>query len=122
MAVHYYSHRHIHEYAAPSREAAVFRAVQVIWFLAALVEAVLLLRFGLKLLGANSGAPFSALVYSVSGVLLSPFRYILPAVQSGRSILEWSTVLGMAVYWFVAWAVSRLLLVSRPAKTIVEEA
>ncbi len=116
MAVHYYTHRH-----APlrsellTREERFWRVSQLIWLTLLVIEAVLLTRFGLKILGANSAAPFADLMYSFSDILLAPFRSIVPAARAGRSVLEWTNVLAMLVYWLIAWLAVRLTSFGRRA-------
>lgn len=118
MAIHYYStHHHIepeYEYEV-ARQQPIRRVSRIVWGVFYVILAFLLLRFGLKLIGANSATPFVDLIYTVSGLFILPFQYILPAARSGRSILEWTTLVAMFGYWFIAWILMRLVNISRPA-------
>ena len=115
MAVHYYSHRHTHDHRS-DRAWSLNHATEAVWYLAYIIVGILLIRFGLRLLGANPLAPFAQFMYSVSDILLLPFRQILPAVREGRSVLEWATLVAMAVYWLLAWAVQKILLLALPVR------
>ncbi len=106
---------HIHVYQ-PGRAWSLNHATEAVWYLVYIIEAILLVRFGLRLLGANPVAPFAQFMYAISDIILAPFRYILPTVREGRSVLEWGTLLAMAVYWLIAWAVQRLLLLALPIR------
>ncbi len=121
MAVHYYSHRHMHPAVyEDSRDLAISRIVQMVWVIFAVIEAVLLLRFGLRLLGASSAAPFVAFIYNLSAFFLIPFRMILPVSAAGRGILEWGTLLALIIYWLTALLVAELVEMARPAARIAD--
>lgn len=71
-----------------------------------LVEAVLALRFVLRLFGANDGNAFVSWVYNMSDVLLQPFRGIFPAkVFENKYVLEFSTLFAMLMYAALALVV-----------------
>jgi hypothetical protein len=82
-----------------------------------LVEAILALRFVLKLFGANSGNSFVSWVYDMSGVLLQPFRGIFPAkVFENKYVLEFSTLFAMLMFAALALLVVGVVnMVTAPA-------
>lgn len=125
MAVRYYSHRHIHTYEG-ARYMIVDRIAQIAWFLLAVVEAVLVLRFGLRLLGATAATPFANFIYVISDFFLYPFRYIAPAAYVAGATLEWMTLIAMFVYWLAATLAVNLVYLARPLppaeREVVEEA
>jgi len=92
------------------------------WVLFAL-EMLFLLRFVLKLLGADPTNPFAQFLYNFTGFFLYPFEGIVPSTKLGTqgvAIIEWSTLVGMAVYALLFYLV-RLLLritISRPEEPI----
>ena len=91
------------------------------WVLFAL-EMLFLLRFCLMLVGADPTNPFAQALYKFTGFFLYPFEGIVPStpVGKGTSVIEWSTLVGMAVYALVFYLV-RLLLhitISRPEEPI----
>ncbi|MEX0918138.1 MAG: YggT family protein [Candidatus Paceibacterota bacterium] len=106
---------------------ALYKTTRVIWYVAYVIEALLITRFVLKLLGANPAAGFTDLIYSLSTVPLAPFLYVFGTNSSGTGIIEWSTLLAMLVYWFIAWGIVKLVLMNhhvpshRAEQTLGEE-
>ena len=95
----------------------IFRASQVIWYILALFEVVLMLRFFLKLLGANPVASFTNLIYSVSLPLVAPFQAVFSISNVEKNIFEWTTLLAMFVYWLIAVGITQLLLMGKTVST-----
>ena len=96
-----------------TNEKALYRTTQVTWYVFYILEALLLFRFTLKLLGANAGAGFTNLIYSITSVPLAPFRFVFDSNSVGGSVFEWSTLLSMLVYWFIAWGIVKLIVMGR---------
>jgi hypothetical protein len=93
--------------ATPTR-----RATEVIYLVFGIIDAVLLIRLVLKLLGANPLAGFSSFVYGLSDFFLAPFRNLLPVVHGGSgSVLETSVIIAILVYALIAWALVRLVAI-----------
>lgn len=92
---------------------AIFRTYQVIWYILGVIEVVLALRVILKLLGANAESGFTNLIYSVSNPLALPFAGIL-GITGSVMILEWSTLIAMAVYAIVAYGIVALFQLVKP--------
>jgi hypothetical protein len=62
----------------PEREQRIstFKATQVAWLSLSIFEAVLALRFVLKLIGAKPTSPFAAVLYVFTGLLrLRVFKF-----------------------------------------------
>ena len=60
------------------------RVMRLVWFVAAVIDVLVGLRFVLKLFAASAASPFVALIYGVSAPLVAPFRGIFPvAGESG---------------------------------------
>ncbi len=95
----------------------LFRGTQVVWYILGFIEAVLAFRFVLKLMGANPNAGFTDLIYSISGFFLAPFRAVFNSSVVSGSVFEWSTLLGMLVYWVIALGVIRIFMMSRTVST-----
>ena len=95
----------------------LYRGTQIAWFLLSLVEMMLLLRFALKLLGANAAAGFTSFVYATTTVLVAPFLSVFHISQVLGSVFEWTTLLAMFVYWLIAVALIRLLLIGKSVST-----
>lgn len=108
----------------PERERHIFtfKATQAIWLLLGILEAMLGLRFLLKLIAANPGSPIAAFIYSFTSLFLVPFRGLTPTPAAGGMVLEVSTLFAMLIYGLVAWAIARLvwLIFSRPRGPMVE--
>lgn len=76
------------------------------------------IRFVLKLLGANAGAGFTSLIYSVTHPFVAPFLGVfkISRIVEG-SVFEWTTLLAMLVYWLLAIAIIKLFLMSKSVST-----
>lgn len=97
----------------------LFRGAQAIWYLLLVIEAFLLLRFIFRLLGANPQAVFTDLVYSISGIFVAPFVAVFrnSAVVQG-SVFEWTTLLAMLIYYFIALGLIRLFVIGKPVSAV----
>lgn len=100
-----------------SRIFPLILLVQLVNGLIAIVEIFLGLRFLLKLLGANPGAPFVAWVYDMTTPLLTPFRDIFPSPVLKRGyILEFSTLFAVVIYAIIGWLIVEFInFISRSA-------
>src|SRR3989344_612844 len=103
------------------RTRPLYRGTQIVWYILSVIEVVLVFRFLLKLIGANPGAGFTDLIYTVSYPFAAPFLYVVRATQVSGSVFEWTTLLAMLVYWIVAWGIVRLFVMGKPvSKTEAE--
>lgn len=100
--------------SAYGTKKAIFRLYQVIWYILGVVEVLLAARILLKLVGANLSSGFTSLIYSISAPLASPFRGVLGVTTSMESIIEWSTIIAMAVYAVVAVGLVKLFQLIKP--------
>ena len=85
----------------PAGEARVWTASRVITLVFTVVEVLLLIRFVLKLLGANADQALVSLIYGVTDPFIAPFRGIF-AQPSGTPVVEVATLL--AIVFFVLLA------------------
>ncbi|MES2668082.1 MAG: YggT family protein [Patescibacteria group bacterium] len=104
-------------YVAPSTKP-LYRGTQIVWYVLGLLEALLAFRFVLKLLGANPSAGFSNFIYSASYPFTLPFSSVFGTSAAGGSIFEWTTLLAMVVYWLVAFAIIKVLTMSKAVTTL----
>lgn len=74
------------------------------------IEALLLLRFVLILLGANLANPFASWVLNASNTLLSPFANIFPKVNVGGFAIDFTVLFALIVYVLLGQLILRLLL------------
>ena len=86
----------------------------VVWFIAGLIIALLAIRFVLAMTGANPDADFAALIYSVTAPFRAPFAGLFgaPITFEGAAAtarIEFETLVAMAVYALLAWAVTKVL-------------
>jgi len=95
----------------------LYRISQVVWYIVGVMEVFLLLRFFMKLLGANSAAGFSQFIYGVTGVFGAPFYSVFKSAQSEGVIFEGSTLLAMFVYALFGWLIVKALVMSKPVST-----
>jgi len=93
----------------PEREQRIFtfKATQLIWLLLGILEALIALRIGLKLIGANPASPIVVLIYGFTDLFLFPFRGLTSSPAIGNMVLEIYAMFAMLVYALIAWAVER---------------
>jgi hypothetical protein len=104
--------------SSSSATKPLYRGTQVVWYVLSLLEVLLAFRFGLKLLAANPGAGFTDFIYGVTHIFVLPFQAVFRVSQPVEgSVVEWTTLLAMLVYWFIAWGIGRLLVIGKPVST-----
>jgi hypothetical protein len=107
----------------PEREQRIFtfKATQLIWLLFGILEVLIALRIGLKLIGANPESPIVALIYGFTYLFLFPFEGLVASPAMGNMLLELSSIFAMLVYGLIAWAVERTvwLIFYRPRGSVV---
>jgi hypothetical protein len=92
----------------------LYRGTQIVWYIFGILEALLLIRFLLRALGANTGAGFTQFILGLTHIFVAPFTYVFPPAVVSGSVIEWSTLLALLVYWLVAYGITRLLIMGRP--------
>lgn len=92
----------------------IFRSSQVIWYILGVVEILIGFRVVLKAFAANPNSGFSNLVYSLTNILIMPFRGIFGVGVSGGSVLEPSALVAVVVYLVLAWGLVYLLDLINP--------
>jgi len=95
----------------------LFKGTQIVRYLLSLLEALLVFRFILKLTGANPEAGFTGFIYAITWPFTAPFLAVFSRTTIQGSILEWTTLLAMFVYWMIAIAIIRLFLISKTVST-----
>ena len=92
----------------------------LLWFLTVL-EVTLLLRFILKLIGADPNNLFAGFLYALTDIILYPFLGIVksPSIHTNQAF-EFSTLIAMAVYFLIFYALRRFLriLISGPEEPV----
>jgi len=97
----------------PERERRIFtfKATQLVWLLFGILEALIALRIGLKLIGANPDSPIAAFIYGFTSLFLFPFAGLTATPKAGGMVLELSSVIAMVVYALIGWALERIIWV-----------
>ncbi len=114
--------------AAPVREASVVksstparRAMEGIYLLFGVIDALLLIRLVLKLLGANPHAGFASFTYGLTDFLLAPFKGLLPTFVSGQSAFELSLIFAILIYSLIALGLVRLVAITLSRSVMVSQ-
>ena len=100
-----------------ARSAAVVtvepRAIQVVYLVLGIIEALLALRLILRLLGANSANAFVGLIYNLTYPLIVPFTgiFALPA-NLGVAGFELATLIAMVIYALIAYLIVAIIRIS----------
>ena len=97
----------------PERERRIFtfKATQLVWLLFGILEALIALRIGLKLIGANPASPVAVFIYGFTDLFLWPFTGLTGTPAAGSMVLEITSVIAMVVYALIAWALERIIWV-----------
>jgi hypothetical protein len=97
----------------PEREQRIFtfKATQLVWLGVVILEALLGLRFILKLIAANPDSPIAVFLYGFTNLFLAPFAGLVGTPSAGGAVLEVSTLIAMAVYALLGWVLERLIWV-----------
>jgi len=97
----------------PERERRIFtfKATQLVWLLFGILEAMIALRIGLKLIGANAASPIAVFIYGFTSIFLLPFQGLTGTPEAGGMVLEISSIIAMVVYALIGWALERLIWV-----------
>jgi hypothetical protein len=103
-------------YNSPSTKP-LYRGTQIVWYILGILEALLAFRFVLKLLGANPNAGFTSFIYGVTQPFATPFLSVFRISRVEGSVLEWTTLLAMLVYWLIALAIVKLFFMSKTVST-----
>jgi hypothetical protein len=107
----------------PEREQRIFtfKATQLIWLFLGILEALIALRIGLKLIGANPDSPIVALIYGFTYLFLFPFEGMTAMPSAGSMVLELSSMFAMLIYGLLGWAAERVvwLIFYRPRGPVV---
>jgi len=107
----------------PEREQRIFtfKATQLVWLLFGILGALIALRIGLKLIGANPESPIVALIYGFTYLFLFPFEGMVASPTAGNMVLELSSIFAILIYGLIAWAVERTvwLIFYRPRGPVV---
>ena len=85
----------------PTRGGSIWTASRVIALVFTVLEVLLLVRFTLKLLGANAEQPLASAIYGITEPLVGPFRGIF-AQPAGTPVVEIATILSVIFFVLLA--------------------
>lgn len=103
------------------RRLYTFKATQLVWLLLGILEALIAMRIGLKLIGANADNLIVSMVYQFTSLFLFPFDGLIGSLSTGNIVLEFSSIFAMLVYALIAYVVNKLILLVfyRPRGSVV---
>ena len=107
----YYNREEVVVDAARERQVLLTRVSQLFWLLGGVLMALLGIRFVLKLIAANPANPFALVVYRFTDLFLWPFFGLTVTPQSDGIVLEIYTLIAIAIYALITWAVVKLIWV-----------
>ncbi|MDX9914033.1 MAG: YggT family protein [Candidatus Moranbacteria bacterium] len=96
------------------RTKPLYLGIRITWYVLGILEALLALRFLLKLMQANPLAGFTNFVYSITKLFTVPFEAVFRNFRVQGSVVEWTTILAMVVYWLIAMAAVKLFVIGKP--------
>lgn len=101
------------EQREPEREQRIFtfKATQLVWLLFGILEVLIALRIGLKLIAANPESIIVAMIYGFTNLFLFPFQGMTATPEAGGMVLEISSFFAMVIYGLIAWAMERTIWV-----------
>ena len=102
-------HEKIVEDWGAARRQNIDRLVQFIWLVFSLLDALLGLRFFLKLIAANPASPFAHLIYTFTNLFLWPFAGLTSSPAAGGVVLELPVIIAMVIYALMAWVLVSLV-------------
>lgn len=96
--------------AVAQRNAALARTINIIYYLAGALEILLLLRFILRIAGANPDNAFARVIYGLSNIFVAPFATLFqtPALDPDQAF-DINALIALVVYALLAWLVARLV-------------
>ena len=91
-----------------NQRATAYKVSQTIYLIFGIVEALIAIRFILRLLGANAEAGFASFINATSASLVAPFVGLFGSPQFNSSVLDVEALVAIVVYGLVAWGLAKL--------------
>ena len=91
----------------------LYLGTQIIWYLLGLLETLLVFRFVLKFLDANSAAGFSRFIYTITYPFANLFFNVFQTTVIQDSVFEWTTLLAMLAYALIAQGIVKIFFMSK---------
>jgi hypothetical protein len=107
----------------PVRPVAVpswpYRLERLVWFCTGLICVLIAIRFFLRAFAADTGSPFVAAVYGITGPLTMPFYGIFPGGGVRAHVFEPACLVAFVVYLLVGWGVAALIRILAPTSRTI---
>ncbi len=106
---------------ASERRQTYYQISRGLWTIFSILDIVLVIRFVLKLIGANPTNSFADFMYRISAPFIAPFANLVGNPSAGSMLFEITTLIAILIYALVCWILVRVLemFVGRPsARTI----
>lgn len=106
------------------QKAKVTRAKRIVYFIVHVFTIIIVIRFVLLALGANPESGFAAFMYGLSYPIMAPFLGLFGAPtepQYGVNIFEFSAFFAIAIYYLLAWIITRILTFAYKPKKPLEQ-
>jgi uncharacterized protein YggT (Ycf19 family) len=94
-----------------------YRYDKISWMAIIAIEFFLGFRFVLKFMGTDSNTGLAGFVYKITQPFASPFLKALGVYKTEGSVLEWTTLVAMVIYWIVAWIIIKIFLTDDAVST-----
>ena len=104
------------------RRYALARISQIVWLVAGIIETLIGIRFVLRLIAANPEAVFAQFIYGITSPFLVPFMRLTADPGVAGAVLEFSSLIAIAMYALLAWAIVRItwVLFNKPIRPPVQ--
>ncbi len=93
--------------AAGDQDRTILKLEDVVWFLVAVIESLIVVRFFLLLFGAQTGVPFVDFWYNISAPLIGPFAGMFGSIDTFNtytgSRLELEALVAMLIYGLLGY-------------------
>lgn len=91
------------------RDRRVGKVEDIVWFVIAVIVAIILVRFVLLLLGARTGVPFVDFWYDISAPLVAPFAGMFGSLDTYNTYtgmrLELESIVAMLIYGLLGYLI-----------------
>ncbi len=98
----------------PIHRRSINKGIQVVYYLAGILEVLLALRFVLQLLGASPASSFTNFIYQLTEPLVAPFYGVFQTTLNyGTARFDLETLLAMVIYALIAWGIANLIRLAK---------
>lgn len=91
------------------RRYTLARVTQIVWLITGIIEALIGIRFVLKMIAANPQAGFAQFIYGMSAPFLVPFTNLTANPAVGGAVMEISSLIAMLIYALLAWGIVKIV-------------